>query len=283
MFIVTEKYNLIIIMLYKEKLFYCILPRIPLLYIIVYMVRFSKYLNRIIVILICFLVIATLFGCDQSIVTPDQDNQNDNNIVIHSYVLVKGNPAIVKDCTPELFIFTDKPDVAFMSFSGDSSDWSDWVKYSKSYDKFNIASGLNGTNMDSGLKTVYVRFKDINSDIFPNEFQETIYCQFEYEMQPLFSLEIEPERVKVGKGESHEFVVKGYDHFGKNEVPLDGQQVEWKKTCGVGKLNPTTGFKTVYTAPDIPGTRDISAHYGKLGTGAWVEVVGELQNSVTGY
>lgn len=244
------------------------------------MVMFSAYINKTIFILICFVIIVTLSGCDRIIVTPDPDGQNDNNnIIIHSYVLVKGNPSIVKDCTPELSIFTDKSDVTFMSFSGDSFIWSDWIKYSESYDQFNIASGLSGTIMDSGLKTVYVRFKDVNENIFPYEFQESICCQFEYEMQPLFSLKIHPDKIKLGLGESHEFIVKGYDLFGKNEVPLEGQQVEWKKTCGVGKLSPTIGLKTVYTAPEIPGTRDISAHYGNLGTGAWVEVAGGAEES----
>jgi len=245
------------------------------------MVRIFVYIKKLIFILSCFLVVATLFGCDQSIVIPEPDSQDDNNIVIHSYVLLKGNPSIVKDCTPELAIFTDKSNVSFMSFSGNGSEWSSWVPYSGSYDNFNIASGLNGTIMESGYKKIYVRFKDADGNIFPNDFQENIWCHFQYEMQPLFSLKIQPERIKLGLGESHEFIVKGYDLFGKNEVPLNGQQIEWKKTCGVGKLTPTIGLKTVYTAPDIPGTRDISAHYGSLGTGAWVEVVGIAEESPT--
>jgi len=236
--------------------------------------RVFLYKNKKLFILICFFIITTLSGCDRTILTPEPDGQN-NNIIIHSYVLVKGNPdEIIKDCTPELSIFTDMSDVTYMSFSGNGSDWSEWAAYSESYNKLNIASGLNGTAMESGFKTIFVRFKDINDVIFPNDLQEPVYCQFDYEMQPLFSLEIQPEKTQVGLGESHEFIVKGYDLFGKNEVPLDGQQVQWKKTCGVGKLNPTTGLKTVYTAPEIPGIRDISAHYGKLGTGAWIEVIG---------
>jgi hypothetical protein len=248
------------------------------------MVRISTYIKKLIFILSCFFIFATLSGCERTILTPEPDGQNNNNIIIYSYVLVKGNPdEIIKDCTPELSIFTDKPDVSFMSFSGDGAIWSEWIDYSQSYNKFNIASGLNGTNMESGYKTVFVRFKDTDGNIFPNDFQESICCHFEYEIQALFSLEIEPERVKLSLGESQTFTVKGYDQYRKNQVPLDRQQVEWKKTCGVGKLNPTTGLKTVYTAPDIPGTRDISAHYGKLGTGAWIEVIGTTVESPAYY
>ncbi len=81
-----------------------------------------------------------------------------------------------------------------MSSSGNGEDWSEWVDYSQSYNKFNIASGLNGTTMESGSKTVYVRFKDKTGNIFQIDFQDSICCHFEYELQPLFPLEIEPEK-----------------------------------------------------------------------------------------
>jgi hypothetical protein len=244
--------------------------------------RVSLYKNKIIFILICFFIIATLSGCDRTILTPEPDGQNNNNnILIHSYVLVKGNPdEIIKDCTPELSIFTDMPDVAFMSFSGDGSAWSGWVEYRESYDNFNIASGLNGTAIESGYKTVYIRFKGTNEIIFPKDSHESVCCHFEYEIQELFSIEIKPQKVELNYGESQIFVVKGFDRFAKNEIPLDGQKIRWEKTCGSGNLNPTTGLKTIYNAPKIPGTRDISAHYGSLGTGAWVVVLSSTDDNI---
>jgi len=168
-----------------------------------------------------------------------------------------------------------------MSFSGDGLDWSRWVEYSESYDNFNIASGLNGTTMESGFKTVYVRFKYANEIIFPKDSHESVCCHFEYEIQELFSIEIKPQKVELNYDESQIFVVKGFDRFAKNEIPLDGQKIRWEKTCGSGTLSPVTGLKTTYTAPeDIPGTRDISAHYGSLGTGAWVVVLSSADDNI---
>jgi len=188
--------------------------------------------------------------------------------------MVKGNPDIIKDCTPELDVFIEKANIISMSFSGNGKDWSEWVDYSKSYDQFNIASGFNGTTMESGNKTVYVRFKDTNGTIFPKDFQESVCCTFEYEMQKLYSIKIDPAEVEIKAGESREFMVKGFD-LDLNEVPLDGEKVKWTKSCGVGELNPTEGVQTTYTTPENLGARDISAHYGSLGTGAKIYILQE--------
>jgi len=129
--------------------------------------------------------------------------------------------------------------------------------------------------MESGIKTIYVRFKDINGVIYPQNLQEPICCEFEYEMQELFSISIEPNEIEIKQGGSHTFVVKGYNLFSKNEVPLDGKKIEWSKPCGTGDLNPTIGLRTTYTASEIIGPRNITAHYGSLGTGAKVYVIQE--------
>ena len=135
--------------------------------------------KKIIYIFICFFFIFSINACNQSVIIPNINNDNegvgiieDNNIAIHSYLMVKGNYDIIKDCTPELAIFTEKEDVISMSFSGNSEEWSEWVGYIDNYNHFNIASGLYGTSRESGLKTVYVRFRDIEDNIFPEKHQE---------------------------------------------------------------------------------------------------------------
>lgn len=235
----------------------------------------KHFLKNILLINICLLTIFTFNSCHQLAIdngsVPDNDN---NNINIYSYLMVKGNPDIIKDCTPELDVFIEKANIISMSFSGNGKDWSEWVDYSKSYDQFNIASGFNGTTMESGNKTVYVRFKDTNGTIFPKDFQESVCCTFEYEMQKLYSIKIDPAEVEIKAGESREFMVKGFD-LDLNEVPLDGEKVKWTKSCGVGELNPTEGVQTTYTTPENLGARDISAHYGSLGTGAKIYILQE--------
>jgi len=73
-------------------------------------------------------------------------------------------------------------------------------------------------------------------------------------------------------GSSYTFEVKGND-IDSNEVPLDGSQIIWEKSCGVGSLSDTSGLTTTYTAPTITGERDIIANCGPLRTGAKIVVV----------
>lgn len=222
--------------------------------------------------LIIFLVLS-LSACQEKIITPNP--LIDNTMQKSFYLNIKEDNGIIKDCTPEFEIVYEKENIAAMSFSGNNIDWSNWVTYSENYDQFNIANGFNGTSMESGLKTIYVRFKDINGVIYPQDFQDPVCCEFEYVMQELFSIRIEPCEVEVKPGGVQDFVVKGYDHFAENEVPLDGNKIEWSKPCAVGKLTPISGLKTIYTAPEIIGCWNISAHYGTLGTGAKVHVLEE--------
>jgi hypothetical protein len=219
--------------------------------------------------LIIFIVLF-LTACQKEIITPN--SVIDNTMQKSFHLNVKENNGIIKDCTPEFEIICEKEDISAMSFSGNNIDWSNWVTYCENYDQFNIANGLYGTSMESGIKTIYVRFKDINGVIYPQNIQETVCCKFEYEMQELFSIRIEPHEAEVNPGGLQTFVVKGYDLFAENEVPLDGNRIEWSKPCAVGKLDPVFGLKTTYTAPEIIGTWNISAHYGTIGTGAKVHV-----------
>jgi len=96
-------------------------------------------------------------------------------------------------------------------------------------------------------------------------------------MQELHFIKIIPQNVTISTGSSFLFIVQAYDLGGRNEVPVEGAKVTWTKSCGVGNLSPTTGLYTTYTAPLVPGERDISVHYNNLGTGAIVMVVEDEQ------
>ncbi|MFO7889373.1 MAG: hypothetical protein R6V04_03440 [bacterium] len=229
------------------------------------------FLKKIFYIILIIFILC-LNGCHQDInlsnpggVSPSSTL---NNIEEHGYVLIKGNPTIIKDCTPELSISAGGKEVVFMAFSGNGNEWSEWFEYSESYDEFNIASGQDGTSRDSGFKTLYIRFKDSKGTIIPEHYQEPIFCIFEYKIQELFSICIEPDEVQIKIRESQDFTVKGYDLFSENEVPLDGKKVKWSKPCDIGKLEPTEGLQTTYIAPLYSGKRNITVQYGSLSAGA---------------
>ena len=233
--------------------------------------------NKIILLLLIHIIVCFLFSaCNYSGFLYDNGtNGSEDNIGINSYIRIKNDNYIVTDCMPEFSIFTEKEGVAFMSFSGNGEEWSGWVNYSETYDKFNIASGFFGTKMESGIKKIYVRFKDVQENIFTEYLKEPIYCSFEYEMPELFSIKIKPKEVTLGPGESQAFTLKGYDLFSKNEVPLDVKKIHWSKSCNVGNLTSEIGLQTTYTAPDIEGVRNVTANYGSLSTGARIYVFSE--------
>ena len=58
-----------------------------------------------------------------------------------------------------------------------------------------------------------------------------------------------------------------------DEIPLDGSQIIWEKSCGVGSFSNTSGLTTTYTAPTVTGERDIMVNCGPLRTGAKIMVI----------
>jgi hypothetical protein len=137
--------------------------------------------------------------------------------------------------------------------------------------ELNIAGGVNGMIFSSGTKCIYIRFKDEEGNLSPED--ELAYDTIEYEIAELFSIRIIPQEVSVPPGGSYTFTLHAYDLKMLNEVPLDGAKVYWTKCCGVGSLSNTTGLSTIYTAPRTPIPRNISAYYNNLGTGAIINVV----------
>jgi len=184
-------------------------------------------------------------------------------------ITIEGGADITLDCTPYLTIYSEN--AKYMSFSGDGENWADWIEYKNSYQEFNIANGMNGTDLSSGIKYVYVHFKDEEGNLSPSD--ELAFDTIEYEMGGLYSIKIFPQEVTIPLGSSYIFTLHGYDYSSKNEVPLDSTKVTWTKPCGVGSLSPIIGLSTTYTAPSILGKRNITAQYNNLKTGAIVIVV----------
>lgn len=186
-------------------------------------------------------------------------------------IIIEDGAETTKDCTPALIIYSEG--AKYMSFSGDGEGWTEWIDYDNSYEEFNIANGLNGTEFGSGTKCVYVRFKDEEDSLSPLD--ELAFDTIEYEMSELYSIKISPREVTIPVGGSYIFALHGYDFGSKNEVPLESSKVTWIKYCGVGNLSLTTGLSTTYTAPSIPGKWNITAQYNNLKTGATVIVVSD--------
>jgi len=184
-------------------------------------------------------------------------------------ITIEGGAEITSDCTLSLTIYSEN--AKYMSFGGDGENWTEWIEYDNSYEKFNIANGMNGTDLSSGIKYVYVHFKDEEGNLSPSD--ELAYDSIEYELGELYSIKISPQEVTIPLGSSYIFTLHGYDYGSKNEVPLEGSKVTWTKGCAVGNLSPITGLSTTYTAPSIPEKRNITAQYNNLKTGAIVIVV----------
>ena len=183
-------------------------------------------------------------------------------------LLIVGGADTTLDRTPTLTVYSEG--TAYMSFSGDGENWSEWVEYQTTYEEFNIANNLYGTELSSGPKYVYVRFKDENEKLSLSD--NLAFDTVNYEFKDLNSIKIIPSEITMATGSQYTFEAKGYD-IDSNEVPIDGSQVIWEKSCGVGSLSDTSGLTATYTAPTVTGERDLMANCGSLRTGAKIVVV----------
>ena len=219
-------------------------------------------------LLILFFILLSIFssGCISDFI-PSPTNSE----IIKGSIIIENSAEYTKDCTPILAIFSEG--AAYMSFSGNGDTWTEWIDYDTYYDEFNIANGVNGTEFGTGIRYVYVRFKDKDGSLSPSD--ELAFDNIEYEMGELYSIKISPQEAAIPIGGSYIFTLHGYDYGSKNEVPLEGSKVTWTKNCGVGSFSPTTGLSTTYTAPSIPGERNIAAQHNNLKTGAKVIVVSD--------
>lgn len=234
------------------------------------MVKKIKFNYFTLTLLIIILVLTV--GCSGS-VTPDiipspPEEVNEEPVgPTAGSIIIAGGAETIKDCTPELTIFSEG--AAKMSFSGDGETWTEWIDYATSYNKFNIANNLYGTELSSGTKKVYVRFKDEEGNLSPQD--ELAFDIIEYEISTLKYLIVEPSKITMKVQETQVFSVIGVDkEF--NEVPLDGGKVSWGYCCNA-YVTPTTGLSVTYTAPSGAGDKYIQAVYGNLKQSAWITVI----------
>jgi len=183
-------------------------------------------------------------------------------------LLIEGGAEMTYDRTPLLTIYSEG--AAYMSFSGDGINWSEWVEYNTTYEEFDIVNNLNGTEFSAGLKYVFVRFKDENEKLSPPD--TLALDSINYEFKDLNSIKIFPSEITMTVGSSYTFEAKGYD-IDSNEIPLEGSQIIWEKSCGVGSLSNTSGLTTIYIAPTVTGVRDILVNCGPLRAGAKIVVI----------
>ena len=108
-------------------------------------------------------------------------------------LLIEDGAEITFNRTPTLTVYSEG--AAYMSFSGDNEVWTDWVEYLPTYEDFNIANNLNGTEFNAGLKYVYVRFKDKNEklSLSDNLAFDTIY----YKFKEVNSIKIFPSKITM--------------------------------------------------------------------------------------
>jgi len=233
--------------------------------------------KRNIIILTFILILFSIFypGCES--VVPDLPFEPEPSPDItppigptSSWIIIEDDAETTKDCFPILTVYSEG--AAYMSFSGNGENWTEWEEYNTSYEEFNIANGLYGTEFGTGIRYAYVRFKDEDGNLSSSE--ELAWDTINYEMGELFSIKILPQKVTISVSGSYLFTLHGYD-LKLNEIPLDGSKVFWTKCCGVGNLSPTTGLSTTYTAPSVPGKREIIAQYDNLKTGAVIIIVKE--------
>jgi hypothetical protein len=114
----------------------------------------DKIQNNFVIVLLILFSALFLYGCDNAGIYPPPGNGS---------LLIDNGAEATDTRTPFLIIYAEEAD--YMSFSGDSEQWSEWIPYAVSYEDFNIASGLYGTEIGSGTKYVYVRFKDLIGNI----------------------------------------------------------------------------------------------------------------------
>jgi len=236
------------------------------------MIKKIKFHYFILTLLTIILVL--IVGCSGS-VTPDNpppsEEVNEEPVgPTTGSIIIAGGAESTNDCTPTLTISSEG--ASYMSFSEDGTNWTGWVEYSTYYDGFNIANNLHGTVLSSGIKYVYVRFKDEEDNLSPqDELSEIANDTIYYEMPELKHLVIEPPTATMKVNGKQLFTVSGID---KNfiEVPLDGTKVTWSHCCNVGEVNPKTGLSTTYTAPSIPGERNVSATYNSFKSTVFITV-----------
>jgi predicted small secreted protein len=187
-------------------------------------------------------------------------------------IVIAGGNEVTDYSTPTLIIFSEGAD--YMSFSGDGQNWTEWVPYSESYEDFDIANGEYGTEFSQGEKYVYVRFKNENGDLSPQDDLAGDDISFILTNLDLKYIRVEPTKITMKVNTSQVFIVKGINR-NLNEVPLDGSKVSWSYCCHASTTPLSGSVKTTYTAPSGTGVNKyLRATYDeKYQKSAWITVV----------
>ena len=161
-----------------------------------------------------------------------------------------------------------------MSFSGDGEEWSEWIPYAVSCEDFDIASGEYGTEFSQGDKYIYVRFKNENGDLSPQDDLAGDDISYRLSNLDLKYVKVEPTGITMKVNTSQVFIVKGIDR-NLNEVPLDGSKVSWSYCCHASTTPLSGSVTTTYTAPSGTGVNKyLRATYdGKYQQSAWITVI----------
>ena len=210
-------------------------------------------------------------------ISPDTDFAYDEIEYILPLPPTKGSIIIdegantTSDSYPLMIISSEGAD--YMSFSGDGEQWSDWVPYAESYEDFDIASGEYGTEFSQGKKYVYIRFKNENGDLSPQDDLAGDDISFIITNLNLRYIKVEPAEITMKVGTSQVFIVKGIDQE-LNEVPLDGSKVSWRYCCNASTTPLKGSVTTTYTTPSGPGDKFLQAIYDeKYKKSAWITVI----------
>ena len=186
-------------------------------------------------------------------------------------IVIAGGDEITDDSSPILTIYAEGAD--YMSFSGDGEQWSEWIPYTVSYEGFDIASGEYGTEFSQGEKYVYVRFRNENGDLSPQDDLAKDDISYRLSNLDLKYVKVEPTGITMKVRTSQIFIVKGIDR-NLNEVPLDGSKVSWSYCCNASTTPLSGSVTTTYTAPSGPGNKWLRATYeGYYEKSAWITVV----------
>lgn len=228
-------------------------------------------LSKINFTILTIFILMTLFilstGCATNITTTSLTPTGPSKGII---TIAEGAES-TKDCTPILNIFCEG--ATYMSFSGDGASWTDWVKYSTTYEGFNIANKSYGTVFGSGTKTVYVKFK--NNEGITSPLDDLAYATIYYNMPELRYFEVSPKKTTIKLNGEGFFTAIGWSEDKEYEVPIDGDKVTWTHCCSVGMVKPTQGLSTIYTPVGItsPCTKYISAYYEDKQASAEIEII----------
>jgi len=186
-------------------------------------------------------------------------------------VVIAHGGGVTDDSTPLLTISSERAE--YMSFSGDGEEWTDWFPYAESYVDFDIASGEHGTEFSQGKKYVYVRFKNKNGDLSPEDDLAGDDISFVLTNLNLRELKVSPTDITMKVGTTQVFMVKGIDKE-LNEVPLDGSKVTWRYCCNASTTPLKGSVTTTYTTPSGTGNKFLQATYdGMYKKSAWITVI----------